>query len=164
MIQSQASMEELSFTDLSKRASVVILGTVTTVHPSRWNTPDGQLSPGTTAQTIPVDAIIYTDVELRVDRVIKGSPDANVRVRTFGGQVGQDQMIVSTAPKFEAGKQYVLFLESDTGSTASLEPGHYAILGLVQGTFTVEGTRATSQFGGTEMTLDALSTQVQQSR
>ncbi|NJO82977.1 MAG: hypothetical protein HC828_09265 [Blastochloris sp.] len=115
-------------------------------------------------ETLPVDAIIYTDVELRVDRVIKGSPDANVRVRTFGGQVGQDQVIVGSTPKLEAGKQYVLFLASDTGSTASIEPGHYAILGSIQGTFTVEGTRATSQSGGAEMTLETLSTQVQQSQ
>ncbi|HLA07558.1 MAG TPA: hypothetical protein VJ022_08950, partial [Anaerolineales bacterium] len=62
----------------------------------------------------------------RAAKFLKGEVSVPViRIRIFGGQVGEDRMIVSDAPSYEIGKTYLLFLFSDTGPTADIVPGAY---------------------------------------
>lgn len=161
-IISNASTERIELPDLSKRAEQIIIGTVVTIYPSRWSTADGQLPSNTTADMIQPGTVILTDVDVKVDRVLKGPSRDSVRVRTFGGEVGQDTMIASWSPQFQNGQQYVLFLVKDDGSTANIGPDHYAILGAIQGSYAIQGKRAISGVG--EMVLTDLIATVESNR
>ena len=92
-IVTSAALLRKDVPQLAKEAKLIIIGTVSSTDPSRWNTPDGQLPPNTTAETLAPDLVIFHDVELTIDTVIKGDKQDTIKVRVFGGQVGQDTVI-----------------------------------------------------------------------
>lgn len=78
---------------LVRRADLIVVGTVTDAR-ARW---EGKR--------------IVTDLELRVDRPVRGRPDAStIRVRAPGGSVDGIAMRVLGAPTFRLGDRALLFL------------------------------------------------------
>ncbi len=145
ILTSNASYAEMSLDTLITEADLIVIGSVDKVHPSRWNTPSGKLPKGITVHTITPDKVIFTDVNFSVDQILKGqSNQKTVRIRSLGGVVGQDQMIVSGVASLEIGNTYLLFLGKDTGSTADITPGHYFVRGGLQGLYQISEGKATS--------------------
>lgn len=155
-ITSYASMVKMSLDDLASGADLIVIGEFTAIHPGRWNTPNGKLPENATLKTVSRQhLIIFTDANFAIKQFLKG--DANnpiARIRTFGGQVEQDRMIVSSEPSFTTGKTYLLFLSQDTGSTSAIDPGDYLVLGGIQGTYEITGNKAVSD--GDEWILEDL--------
>lgn len=145
-ITSNASYAEMSLDDLIIQADLIVIGSLDRMYPSRWNTPDGQLPKEVTVQTITPDKIIFTDMAFNVDQAVKRQnvPPNTIRIRSLGGIVGQDQMIVSGVASLETNTTYLLFLGVDTGSTADIDPGHYFIRGGQQGMYKITDGKAVS--------------------
>ena len=114
---------EKSLDNLIDEAELIVIGEVDTILPSRWSTFSGKRPNDDEVS----DYTIYTDVIFQVNQVLKGQIESSaIHIRTFGGKVGQDQMVVSLETQFEIGQTYLLFLSLDTGSTANIDPGHYS--------------------------------------
>lgn len=126
-ITSYASMVEMSLDDLIERADLIVIGDFLNIHPSRWNTVNGKLPDNATIELVSQqDLSIFTDSNFQVAQYIKGDVQSPViRIRTMGGQVGEDSMIVSGQPVYEIGQTYLLFLYFNTGATADIDPGSY---------------------------------------
>ncbi len=121
---------QMNLDELIAKADKIVVGQAISKGSSQWNTPDGQLPPGTTVQTISTQLTIFTETEFRVDEALKGAiQPAELRIRTFGGQVGQDSVLVQGEPVLELNQGYLLFLIRDAGRTANFHPDHYLILG-----------------------------------
>lgn len=126
-ITSYASMVEMSLDDLIERADLIVIGDFLNIHPSRWNTANGKLPDNATIELVSQqDLSIFTDSNFQVAQYLKGDARSPiVRIRTFGGKVGNDSMIVSGEPVYEIGRTYLLFLYYNTGATANIDPGSY---------------------------------------
>ncbi len=110
------------------KADAIVLGDVTGAAPPRWNTPDGKEPPRTAIGNFPLGSIIFVDWEFRPSQILKGDLlQPEVRIRTFGGQIGEMRMIVEDETDLELGQQYLLFLFRNTGSTQDVEPGAYLL-------------------------------------
>lgn len=145
IITSYASLEKMSIDDLIDKSDLVVIGWVDTIYPSRWNTLDGNLPNDVTVETISSDMVIFTDVSFSISEILKGKIEqSQVRVRTFGGEVKQDRMMISGEPLLIAGQTYLLFLSPDTGLTSEIEPGHFLVTGAIQGAYQVSGDKAIS--------------------
>lgn len=137
--------EGMSIDDLIAKSDLIVMGWEDTVYPSRWNTSDGNLPNDVTVETISSDMIIFTDISFHISEILKGKIEqSQVRVRTFGGEVKQDRVIVFGQPSLEAGQTYLLFLRPDTGTTSEIEPGHFLVTGAIQGAYQISGDKATS--------------------
>jgi hypothetical protein len=144
-ITSYASLEKMSIDDLIARSDLIVMGRADSVHPSRWNTSDGTLPNDVTVETISSDMIIFTDVDFHISETLKGETNqSQLYIRIFGGEVGQDRMIISGEPSLEAGQAYLLFLSNDSGSTSKIEPDHFLITGAVQGVYQILDDKAVS--------------------
>ncbi|HET8626944.1 MAG TPA: hypothetical protein VFL91_05975 [Thermomicrobiales bacterium] len=103
-------------------ARLIVIGTVTRVLPARWDTPDGRrpANPWATWQQIS----IFTPVYVAVEEEIKGaSPQREVLLYAFGGQVGRD--IARREPDRDdaigEGERVVLFLSERTHEPQTLD-------------------------------------------
>jgi len=144
-MQASGALEGLTDKQLVEKASLIIFGTVQTVHPSNWSTKDGLRPPDLTAQNISPDLLIYTDADIKVERLLKGSSSEQiVRVRALGGNVGQDSMTFTEEPKFEQAQSVILFLTEEDAMTSQFGPKHYRTIGAIQGKFHIKGQQATS--------------------
>jgi hypothetical protein len=56
---------------------------------------------------------IITKVELTVNEVIKGTPPSPLVLTMLGGRIGQDEMRVEGAPKFNVGDENILFVHGN---------------------------------------------------
>lgn len=145
IINSSASFTEMSVETLITESDAIVIGSVDKIHPSRWNTADGQLPGNVTVHTITPDQVIFTDVNFRIDRILKASSSPKiVRIRSLGGMVQQDQMMVGGEATLDMGNTYLLFLVRDTGSTAEINPGHYFVNGGLQGLYQFSDGQAIS--------------------
>lgn len=122
-----ASEAELSLDDLIKLADLIVIGEFDKSNPSKWSTADGKLPDNATIDQVSREGLsIFTDWDFNVTDFIKGEAlSPIISIRTFGGQVGEDRMIVSDAPSYELGKTYLLFLFLETGPTSDVAPGAY---------------------------------------
>lgn len=144
-ITAYSSMEELTLDELITKADLIVVGQAKTVYPSRWNTTNGKLPDDVTTKNLSTKNIIFTDLNFLVSQNIKGEFEESVLIRTFGGQVDQDIMIISPTESLETGQIYLLFLSRDnTGLTAGIDPGHYLVLGSIQGVYKVSDGKAIS--------------------
>lgn len=75
--------------------------------------------------------LIYTLVEFEVREVVAGTPPRPLVLRMLGGQVGDEVLEVSGAPKFVAGQEDILFVRGNgrqfTPLTAMMH-GRYPVL------------------------------------
>lgn len=100
----------MSWEDLVGKADSVVAGRVVEVT-SYWNRE------GTA---------ILTEAVIEVDSSILGDAPSVVRVRTFGGQVGDYKIVAHGFPTFERNEKLLLFLEP-------AEDGFHKVLGYQQG-------------------------------
>jgi hypothetical protein len=117
----------MSLEDLIGKADLIVIGNFVKFHPSKWNTANGKLQDDATIETVSKQHLsIFTDADFQVVQYLKGDvQNSTIRIRTFGGQVGKDSMIVSGEPTYEAKQTYLLFLYYNTGATANIDPGSY---------------------------------------
>ncbi len=74
---------------------------------------------------------IFTEVELEVVEVIAGSPPAKLTLEMLGGRVGQEELTVQGAPKFQVGDEDILFVNGNGRNVSPLYGmmhGRYPIL------------------------------------
>ncbi|MFH1224755.1 MAG: hypothetical protein V1676_03035 [Candidatus Diapherotrites archaeon] len=128
------STEVLDLSFLNKHSESVVIGRVTEILPSKWDTPDG----GRPAD-VASDAQIYTDAIIQVDSTAKGSVPSRLVVRTLGGKIGDHSMDVEDAAKFEVGEKVLLFLTTNDPSDKTSTNGgaHYSVVGWKHGKFTI---------------------------
>jgi hypothetical protein len=133
--------EEKSLDDLIGEAEMIVIGKVDNVLPSRWSTPNGKRP---SDDEIP-DYTIYTDVVFQISQSLKGERNKpSLYIRTFGGQVGQDQMTVSLETQYKINQTYLLFLSLDQlGSTSQVGSAHYLTSGP-QGVYEIIGGKVIS--------------------
>ena len=81
---------------------------------------------------------IHTFVELDVREVIAGTPPSPLVLRLLGGKVGEMEMIVDDAPKFQVGDEDILFVKGN-GRMA------YPLVGIMHGRYPVKTDAATNR-------------------
>jgi hypothetical protein len=121
---------------------------------------------------------IWTITRFAVIEAWKGNPGRQVTVRLPGGRVGHITSLVPGVPRFSAGEEVVLFLESPRA-------GAYAVTAWSEGTFRIRrdtphraawaiedaggmllraGRRGAENTEGVRMSLDSLRARVQRAR
>jgi hypothetical protein len=73
---------------------------------------------------------ILTEAVIEVEEAILGDVPSHVRVRTFGGEVGDQKLVAHGFPTFERGEKLLLFLEPR-------QDGFHKVLGYQQGEFRI---------------------------
>jgi hypothetical protein len=90
---------------------------------------------------------IWTFTAFENEEAWKGEVGPRVTVRLLGGRAGNLTSSVAGVPRFHAGEEVVLFLET-TGR------GDYSIVSWVQGTFRIQRDRQTGGESATQDTTD----------
>ena len=93
------SVEPPDFNTLVNSADYVVRGVVKAVN-SEWREKNGH-------------NYIATKVEVEVREVIRGTPPARVVLDMVGGRVGEDELVVEGAPKFQVGDEDILFVHGN---------------------------------------------------
>ena len=102
----------MSQEEMVEQAGAVVTGRVVQVH-SFWNREH---------------TAILTEAVIAVEESILGNAGPQVRVRTFGGQVGEYKLVALGFPTFEGGEKLLLFLTPQ-------QDGVHKVLGYRQGQF-----------------------------
>lgn len=107
----------MDLTDLAAEADAVVRGEVLSVE-SFWDAEH---------------RVILTDAQLRIDEALAGGLEKGrvVTVRTFGGKVGDYEIVAHGFPKFEAGEELVLFVTRHADRTLQVtgyQLGQYEVL------------------------------------
>lgn len=127
------------FDDLAARNRAIVVGEVVDAK-SYWNADH---------------TFILTDVRVRLDDVLKGNVNKELKVTILGGRVGDLTTLIVGGPELIPGNSYVLFLneESLPGVARAL-----TVRDLSQGVFDVKigrgGLRAISQASGQPLVPD----------
>jgi hypothetical protein len=80
-----------------------------------------------------------TDYIIKVDKIFKGNPGAEVEIRTSGGENAKMKYILSEETgTFQPGEKVVLFLTDDKGTRPDKNDFGYYVLGGFQGKFKEE--------------------------
>jgi hypothetical protein len=67
-------------------------------------------------QFLDLGEVIFTDVKIRVNRVLKGRPEGTeITVQVPGGEIGRSFQICPDAPRYEKGEKVLLFLREYNG-------------------------------------------------
>lgn len=81
--------------------------------------------------------MVVTEALVAVDEVILGKADPYVRVRTFGGQVGDMLIEAHGFPQFEQGQQVILFLAREAKDASmrvvGYQQGHFEVVTRLDG-------------------------------
>lgn len=109
---------EMTRDELVEQADAVVAGRVVEVN-SFWNRE------GTA---------IMTEAVIEVEDSILGNAPSHVRVRTFGGQVGDYKIVAHGFPTFERNERLLLFLEPK-------QDGFHKVLGYGQGEFRIRADK-----------------------
>jgi len=110
-----ALLQPLSEAELARRAERILVGRVVAVA-GHWNADRSR---------------IFTRVELKVERALKGAATATAALEILGGTVGTLTSEVGAAPRFTVGEEVLVF-------TQSLEEAGWryeTVLGWAQGKF-----------------------------
>jgi hypothetical protein len=105
---------EMSREEMVEKAGAVVAGRVVEVS-SFWNLQ------GTA---------ILTEAVIEVEDSILGRTPSHVKVRTFGGEVGEHKIVAVGFPTFERNEKLLLFLEPE-------QDGAHKVLGYLQGEFRI---------------------------
>ncbi len=111
---SNAAMVKLSLNDLTNEADAVVMGIIVNKY-SYWN---------------PEHTTIYSDVTIKVDKVISGRAETFVTFQIIGGVVEGLVLRTSVDPEFKTGERAILFI--DTKDTVT------AVAGLFQGKYAIK--------------------------
>lgn len=111
------TVEKISLTEKTKRASLIVIGTVKLTK-SHW-------------EKIDRGKRIFTSVRIDVEKYIKGSGQRWIEIKVPGGKVGKITEEVPDVPHFSTGEKVVLFLK----------PDFFRIVGWHQGKYTIKGDK-----------------------
>lgn len=147
---SEGIMEKFNLPKLVSMSDTIVVGNVTEVFQSKWNTPDGNKPMNNSTSNI-----IYTDVNIKVLEYIQNPLDATaITVRVLGGIVGQDSINIEDQPSYSPGETVVLFLKNDADPrTKDIGEKHFVTAGLAQGKISVLQNNVTF-IGDEKMSLD----------
>lgn len=147
---SEGIMEKFNLQKLVSMSDSIVVGNVTEVFQSKWNTPDGNKPMNNSTSNI-----IYTDVNIKVFEYLKDPLDAtSITVRVLGGIVGQDSINIEDQPSYSPGETVVLFLKNDADPrTKDIGEKHFVTAGLAQGKISVLQNNVTF-IGNEKMSLD----------
>ncbi|WP_217556067.1 hypothetical protein [Paenibacillus sp. GbtcB18] len=128
--------------EMASTSPVIIKGVVSSIGEAKWNTPDG-LEP----KEIKFSDVIYHDVKIKVDKVLKGSPSEYVNVRVYEGEVPAGKTIRKVEsegePQFNLNENVLIFLDNDdTAYSKSKEKDHLITRGMFQGKFSLKNGKA----------------------
>ncbi len=131
---SEGIMEKFNLQKLVSMSDSIVVGKVTEVFQSKWNTPDGKKPVNNS-----ISNIIYTDVNLKVSEYIRNPLDSKaITVRVLGGIVGQDSMNIEDQPSYSSGETVLVFLKKDDDPrTRDIGEKHFVTAGLVQGKISI---------------------------
>lgn len=111
--QNAFSQEKNSLENLTMRADIIIIGTVTEIK-SQWNKDKTR---------------IWSFVKINFEENIKGNNiQDEVTIRVLGGEIDGIGMKVSNSPEFELKQRFLCFLQKDTNNT-------FAVVGWEAGKF-----------------------------
>lgn len=129
---------------LKHMSTCIILGNVTEILPSKWSSTPRDLN------NITNDPIIYTDVNINVEKYLKEpQSENNIMVRTMGGETEDYIYDVDTTPKFKVGERVLLFLSNDTNPVYNkIPPEHYEVVGYDQGKYTLNENGTANTLNG----------------
>lgn len=131
-------VEEKNVNQLSKEATQVVVTTVKSVLPSQLST---KLMEG--------KKLVYTDVSLSVEDVLKGDAKDQLTLRMAGGTIGsgdnQFTVTVEDVPELKVGDRLVLFLGRGTDGLFELPDQYYTIYGGFQGIYKIENGLAKNE-------------------
>jgi hypothetical protein len=117
-----AAVKRLTFTELAGRSRLVLAGEVTGLTSYRGRFHD-------------VGEVIFTDVKIRVDRLLKGAPgDEEITVQVLGGKIDDETMTCLESPKYELGEKVLVFLRDYNGKIWNS--------GWLQGKYRLDGNGA----------------------
>ncbi len=163
IIKVSASLEAKTIDDLIEEAELIVIGNIKTILPSRWKSPNGNVS-----QNLTVDEIfqsnlsIFTDTLISIEKILKGENGEQIgRVRSFIGKIDKYQFVNSVEPYYEKGQDYLLFLHKDVGPTQIVDPGDYIAVNAIYGVYKIIDDKAISK--GDEWVLEELKAYIQKS-
>lgn len=87
------------FSELVNESDYIVRASVKSVT-SEWRVSKGQRQ-------------IFTKVELEVLEVINGTPPQPLVLQMLGGRVGDEEMIIGGAPRFQVGQEDILFIRGN---------------------------------------------------
>ncbi len=109
--------------ELAKQADLIVLGSTVGPQVSGRLPPDSPLAPPEPPGEPAHAPLLYTETQVQVERTLKGTPPrAAIPVRTLGGTVDGQAMVVTHEPQLRADQRVVLFLKQ-------IDPGYYTVLG-----------------------------------
>jgi hypothetical protein len=143
----------------SASSSAVLVGTVSSIEPGRWNTPTGD-RPDELIDTPGQSTIIYRPVAIKTDSLVRGEArGSELTVRWLGGQAECDYAGFEggSALDLKLDSQYAFFLGASTNADETQTEKELTILGswLV----TADG-RIETPLDGT-LSISAFTTQVE---
>ncbi len=143
-------VEKYNLQKLGSMSDSIVVGKVTEVFQSKWNTPDGKKPANNLTSNI-----IYTDVNINVFEYIRNPLDTTaIKVRVLGGIVGQDAMNIEDQPSYSTGETVLLFLKNDDDPrTRDIGDKHFVTAGLAQGKISILENNETI-IGDDKMSLD----------
>lgn len=114
-----AAVKRLTFNELAVRSRLVLAGEVIALETYRGPFHD-------------VGEVIFTDVKIRIDRILKGAPGAEeITVQFIGGKIDDESMTCLESPKYEIGEKVLVFLRDYNGKVWNT--------GWLQGKYRLDG-------------------------
>ncbi len=121
--------------ELAKRVELIVLGSTVGPQTTGRLPPGSPLAPPDPPGEPAHDPPLYTETQVQVERVLKGtSPRSTLRVRTLGATVDGQSAMMTHQPQLRVGQRVVVFLKQ-------IEPEYYTPLGE-DGVYEVVGEEA----------------------
>jgi hypothetical protein len=145
IIYASSLFEELSIDEKITRAELIVLGEVVLNLPSKWQYENDKRVRYASSQEIFNAEGLFTDSLIRTDRIIKGEfTDPLIRVRSFVGETGQLVWKNYGEPLYIKRKNYLLFLQRDTGLSTKVDPGNYISISGIYAIYEITDGKAVS--------------------
>lgn len=145
-------IEKYNLDKLISLSDNIVIGEVTDVLRSEWNTQDGNKPVSSDSSNV-----IYTDAHINVEEYLKNKLDTtNITVRVLGGIIGQDRMDVGDQPSYNKGEKVLIFLKKDDDDrTKDIGDQHFVTVGAVQGKVSISPNNEVV-IGDAKMSIDEL--------
>ena len=111
------TVEAPEFKDLVGLADYVVRGVVVSVSSEWRQAKDGR-------------SYIASQIEIEVSDVIRGTPPQKVVLELVGGRVGDDELTIEGAPKFQIGEEDIFFVRGNGQQ-------FYPLVGIMHGVYPI---------------------------
>jgi hypothetical protein len=145
VVHAGSLFEELSIDEKIARAELIVLGEVVSNLPSKWKYENDKRARYASPQEIFDAEGLFTDSLIRTDRIIKGEfTDSLIRVRSFIGETSRLVWKNYGEPLYIKRKNYLLFLQRDTGLSTKVDPGNYISISGIYAIYEITDGKAVS--------------------